>query len=893
MRLQVRYARRGLALAAVITAGLTAPRRATADVITIDDGNDQTARFPFTCSKDDDITLWLPYMGLVYRNVEPFELSPGDTIAFDLRADLGFLPQLDLALAHAPDPNDPTRPADLPGSDFTLVANDVIASRGGNAMVEDYELAFTADAPFSFPGGGLIIRFSEPRGELAQRTNDMCLDVITADTQPTGTNRLVATFVRDADGEFPFDNVDTDLGANVPYVQIDWTRCGDGRVTGGEACDDGNGDNLDDCSNSCLVAACGDGLLQIAEACDNSADPGNPDPFCSNACVLTVFAKGSGCAAGGGAGLLAGLGLLMGLALVRRRRRASGAAAVLLIVVSSAGTAHAQMQLDGFRVDRFEMAPSVEDALIVQDPNVLRHLGWSASATIGFTNTILRVTPNRESDEGFDVVGPRLSAYLDFAMGFLDRYELNVSLPFSLAQSTEAGTAAGIMLREAAGSAAVGDARVGGSVKIYGRPTGPQLGAAATLALPLGSEASFTGDGGVGGELLVTGGYAMPQYRIIVNGGIRLRPEADYITSDQGTELIGRAGVVVPFLRDRLHASLELDVLARTNGSDAYDEMGSPILALLGARYRFANGVRAGAGIGIGLTEAPGSPAVRTLVTVGYSPEPKPRPPRPPQPPQPLDSDGDGIVDNLDRCPQTMEDLDGVKDDDGCPDLDDDKEQIVDVVHDPNKPLTLEQVITLPAPIEFYFDTAIMRPGAEVYLKQVLEVLKKHPEVLKMEIQGHTSDEGGHDYNMRLSNDRAKAVLKWLVDNGIDASRLVPRGYGLTVPLVANDSEPNRQRNRRVQFRLLETAPGLPKVIEQTVPPATTPPGAQRAPPPAPATPPATQKAPVPAAPATPPATPPATQKAPAPAAPAPAAPPAAQKAPAPGPATPAPAPRP
>jgi outer membrane protein OmpA-like peptidoglycan-associated protein len=135
-------------------------------------------------------------------------------------------------------------------------------------------------------------------------------------------------------------------------------------------------------------------------------------------------------------------------------------------------------------------------------------------------------------------------------------------------------------------------------------------------------------------------------------------------------------------------------------------------------------------------------------------------------------------------------------------------------------------VITLPAPIEFKFDTAIMLPGAEIYLRQVLVVLQQHPEVQKLEIQGHTSSEGGPEYNMRLSNDRSQAVFTWLVDHGIAAQRLVPRGYGLTQPLVPNDSEPNRQKNRRVQFRLLEQTPGSAPIRSQpnpTPPPAAKP----------------------------------------------------------------------
>jgi flagellar motor protein MotB len=64
-------------------------------------------------------------------------------------------------------------------------------------------------------------------------------------------------------------------------------------------------------------------------------------------------------------------------------------------------------------------------------------------------------------------------------------------------------------------------------------------------------------------------------------------------------------------------------------------------------------------------------------------------------------------------------------------------------------------------------------------------------------------------------------VFTWLVDHGIDAQRLVPHGYGLTQPLVPNDTEPHRQKNRRVQFRLLEQTPGSTLIGSQ---PSETPP---------------------------------------------------------------------
>ncbi|HEX7842990.1 MAG TPA: MYXO-CTERM sorting domain-containing protein, partial [Kofleriaceae bacterium] len=527
-------------LAMAISVALAAPRQSSAEVLTIDDGGQPgTTGIPFTCSVDgSENPLWLPSMGFVYRKVEAFELTPGDTIAFDIQMragdppDLGFLPQLDIALAHAPDPQNPFRPDDLPGSDFTIVAHAAVAASPGNRMVGDYELAFTVDTPFRFPGGGLIIRVTNPKGVLATRTDLQCLQVITADTQPTGANRLVGTFKLES-GEYPWKVENTTNMPGVPYVRITWTRCGDG-------------------------------VQQPTEECDNSAHLDHPDPFCTSTCHMAAFAKGSGCSAGDGAGLVMAL-VIFALAIVRRRRVIGLAA---LMIVFWAGLAQAQAKTDGFRVDRFEMAPSVDDGLVVQDPGVLRHMVWSMNAALGFTDTLLRVVPQLSSNTGVDVVGSRLSAYLDFALGLGDRFEVNVAAPFALAQSTEAGTAAGIMLRRA-GTTALGDARVGGSALLYGRPTGPRVGLAATVAIPVGSETSFTGDHGAGAEVLATGGFVEPGYRVIVNAGVRLRHEADYVTSDQGTELVGRAGVFVPVAGDRLMTSLELDLSARASGRDA------------------------------------------------------------------------------------------------------------------------------------------------------------------------------------------------------------------------------------------------------------------------------------------------------------------------------------
>ena len=88
---------------------------------------------------------------------------------------------------------------------------------------------------------------------------------------------------------------------------------------------------------------------------------------------------------------------------------------------------------------------------------------------------------------------------------------------------------------------------------------------------------------------------------------------------------------------------------------------------------------------------------------------------------------------------------------------------------------------------------------------QELRLLKKllvdNPE-LNATIIGHTDNQGGKSYNQRLSEDRAMAVLLWLVDEGIDASRLMAQGKGMKIPIASNDTEKGRALNRRTEIKL-------------------------------------------------------------------------------------------
>lgn len=112
--------------------------------------------------------------------------------------------------------------------------------------------------------------------------------------------------------------------------------------------------------------------------------------------------------------------------------------------------------------------------------------------------------------------------------------------------------------------------------------------------------------------------------------------------------------------------------------------------------------------------------------------------------------------------------------------------------------------------VHFETDSSSIRVDdeSEAVLYAVANILKETPGILRLEVQGHTDDQGSPGYNMDLSQKRARAVRDWLVESGIAPHRLLARGYGQTRPLGGAHSEADRARNRRVQFVVLETADG-------------------------------------------------------------------------------------
>jgi outer membrane protein OmpA-like peptidoglycan-associated protein len=105
--------------------------------------------------------------------------------------------------------------------------------------------------------------------------------------------------------------------------------------------------------------------------------------------------------------------------------------------------------------------------------------------------------------------------------------------------------------------------------------------------------------------------------------------------------------------------------------------------------------------------------------------------------------------------------------------------------------------------IFFELDKSQLKTESEVELNKLLTFLNNNPGV-KIEIGGHTDNQGSDEYNQNLSEERAKAVYEYLISNNIVAERLSYKGYSYHQPIADNETEAGRAQNRRTEFKIIE-----------------------------------------------------------------------------------------
>jgi outer membrane protein OmpA-like peptidoglycan-associated protein len=190
-----------------------------------------------------------------------------------------------------------------------------------------------------------------------------------------------------------------------------------------------------------------------------------------------------------------------------------------------------------------------------------------------------------------------------------------------------------------------------------------------------------------------------------------------------------------------------------------------------------------------------------------------------------VDTDKDGLVDPQDMCPTEPMGLHPDPERPGCPLPDRDHDTVPDKVDacpdkpgapspDPKKngcPGLLEvkggQLVIL-KPVFFATNKDIILAQSFPVLQAVADALHATPSIKRIRIEGHTDNVGVPVYNVDLSQRRAKSVLRWLVEHGIEESRLESEGYGMTRPIDTNKTPAGRAKNRRVEFHIVDGTGG-------------------------------------------------------------------------------------
>lgn len=277
-----------------------------------------------------------------------------------------------------------------------------------------------------------------------------------------------------------------------------------------------------------------------------------------------------------------------------------------------------------------------------------------------------------------------------------------------------------------------------------------------------------------GGLALLVGPFAddrvLARFFGIVGFGLLLRKDHPNYAQDDST-IFGDAGV--GYLHPRLFGR---DLGLRAELRYRYDVQQPPHPA--GQPHAYSD-IVLHVGLQIPLSDAP-APAAPLAA------------PEPVTVVAPADADGDGVPDKRDQCPDTPAGT--VVTDSGCEPA-------------APAPVTLEtaragDTIVLHG-VNFETARATLTVNAARLLDGVAQQLDARPE-LRVEIGGHTDDRGSDAYNQTLSEQRAQSVQAYLADKGVDAGRLSAVGYGESLPVAGNDTDEGRERNRRVELKVLE-----------------------------------------------------------------------------------------
>jgi len=365
-------------------------------------------------------------------------------------------------------------------------------------------------------------------------------------------------------------------------------------------------------------------------------------------------------------------------------------------------------------------------------------------------------------------------------------------------------------------------------------------------------------------RLLLDHRFGLSGFRMGLDFGALLRKATEYRNVDAASEIQAGVGVGYRFEGGQGPVEIMLD-LRSSVGLKETDAEEVGLEGLLGAGIDVARDWKVNAGAGLGLLEGFGVPTARGFVGVRWEPSPNDpdhdglRSAKPTERDQALaertegapgqaapgnansasaaeddGSDEPTSVDDVDdaareaairggydACPDLPEDLDGIEDEDGCPEGDTDRDGVLDYIdrcpdeaetingfkdddgcadEGPAQIVIEEGRLVILETIRFEPNSSKIDRRSHGMLDQIALTLRAHEEIRGLEIGGHTDSTGPRGFNMRLSRERSRSVRLYLLERGIPPARVHARGYGPDKPIGDNNTEEGKAQNRRVEF---------------------------------------------------------------------------------------------
>lgn len=551
----------------------------------------------------------------------------------------------------------------------------------------------------------------------------------------------------------------------------------------------------------------------------------------------------------------------------------------LAAIISISSPLFAQQTID---VQNFRPALGPRAIYSVEGADTLDHMKPSAGVMLNYASQPLLLTLRRDGREKtLPVVDQQLGLNLMMGLGLFDFLQLDFVIPIypvndgdtsELYSDARAGEFGGLRSGDLA-------LRLKGTI-LSSEAEDNDFGLAFALEgrLPTGDASTFVGDTTPVLTPKLIADLELGPVFLAANFGAALRSTEQVRNIELGSELVYGVGAEWRIMQGMVALGGELFGKTQLVGAAADEPLefrGSPLEFLLGVKLHTPSGFSVTTGAGAGIIEGYGAPEFRAIIGITYVDKPQIE-----EEVAPADTDGDKITDDRDACPDKPEDLDGFQDEDGCPEEDNDGDQLpddqdkcpdlaedVDGFEDedgcpdidndgdgiedaddkcPDKAGVVEQGGCAPVAImkmapkrtfskiilraknielleKVFFETskATIKPESYALLDEIVALLNEYPQIKLVEVSGHTDSAGKAAANKKLSQERADAVVAYMVEKGVAAERLKSIGHGQTMPLVKPEkTDEDKAKNRRVEFNILEQDPILEKNLQTTGEPA-------------------------------------------------------------------------